>query len=504
MASGKRASMREGPLAALFRATDEEGAEQAPAKETAREPVERETREPAPERTEFPDRSQSGASTPAGREPRPGASPSRVAPGARGPPVAALRGRAHARGAAAHGVQHGHPGEHHGAARRAPDRDRPGAHPPGRVAAAPRADPACDRRGRCRRERRGPHDRGTGPGRGVHRREHRRPVAGAVQRADAGAHRQRRDARPRCRRGARDRPARGAGAVRRAQGPAQGRGHGVHHRRRRRRHGNGRGTCGGAHLPRGRRADGGHRDQAVRLRGRAARPAGRAGRGGDGRRGRHPHHDPERPPAVGAGQEDIDGRRLPGGRRRPAPGCAGHLGPDRPAGTDQPGLRRRAHDHDPGRQRAAGHRHGHRREPGAGCRFPRGRVAAAGDLGRRRAVHPAVHHGRQGPVAVRGQRRGQGRCRGRPPRRQHHLRRHGGREAGRRGVDHGRGHRLRRQAHAAPRARAVGLGDRCRPRAPRHPQRSSARAGQRAARRPGRAGVHTRAGGAAGGCDGAS
>jgi cell division protein FtsZ len=45
MASGKRASMREGPLAALFRSTEgEEGAEgtqPAPASETAREPVER-------------------------------------------------------------------------------------------------------------------------------------------------------------------------------------------------------------------------------------------------------------------------------------------------------------------------------------------------------------------------------------------------------------------------------------------------------------------------------
>ena len=47
MASGKRASMREGPLAALFRATEEEGAE-APEqkKETAREPVERERSAP--------------------------------------------------------------------------------------------------------------------------------------------------------------------------------------------------------------------------------------------------------------------------------------------------------------------------------------------------------------------------------------------------------------------------------------------------------------------------
>ena len=96
--------------------------------------------------------------------------------------------------------------------------------------------------------------------------------------------------------------------------------------------------------------------------------AGRAGRGGDGRRGRHPHHDPELAAAVGAGQEDVDGRRLPRGRRRAAPGRAGHLRPDRPAGADQPGLRRRAHDHDPGRQRAAGHRHGHRREPGPGRR----------------------------------------------------------------------------------------------------------------------------------------
>ena len=45
---------------------------------------------------------------------------------------------------------------------------------------------------------------------------------------------------------------------------------------------------------------------------------------------------------------------------------------------------------------------------------PRRGVAAAGDLGRRRAVDPAVHHRRPRPVAVRGQRRGQGRGR-RPP-----------------------------------------------------------------------------------------
>ena len=74
MASGKRASMREGPLAALFRATDDDGAE-APEqkKETAREPVERER--PATERSELrapePAPPASEPSTPAGREPRP-------------------------------------------------------------------------------------------------------------------------------------------------------------------------------------------------------------------------------------------------------------------------------------------------------------------------------------------------------------------------------------------------------------------------------------------------
>src|SRR5436190_1626763 len=51
MASGKRASMREGPLAALFRSTEEEGAEpEAEVKEDVkRDPVER---TPAPEPVE--------------------------------------------------------------------------------------------------------------------------------------------------------------------------------------------------------------------------------------------------------------------------------------------------------------------------------------------------------------------------------------------------------------------------------------------------------------------
>ena len=68
--------------------------------------------------------------------------------------------------------------------------------------------------------------------------------------------------------------------------------------------GTGAGTRGGADLPRGGRAHRGHRDQAVRLRGRQARRPGRARDRGAGRRGGHAHHDPELAPAVGARQED--------------------------------------------------------------------------------------------------------------------------------------------------------------------------------------------------------
>ena len=44
-------------------------------------------------------------------------------------------------------------------------------------------------------------------------------------------------------------------------------------------------------------------------------------------------------------QQHLDGRGLPGRRRRPAPGRPGHLRPGHAAGPDQPRLRRRAHDH---------------------------------------------------------------------------------------------------------------------------------------------------------------
>ena len=154
------------------------------------------------------------------------------------------------------------------------------------------------------------------------------------------------------------------GGVRQDQVAAQGRRHGVRRRRRRRRDRHRCRSGGGAHRPRAGRADRGHRHQAVRIRGRPTRRPGRCRRRGAGRRGRHADRRAQQPPAVGAGQEHLDGRRLQGGRRRAAPGRAGHFRPGHAAGPDQPRLRRRAHDHGRGRQRAAGHRHGHRRAPG--------------------------------------------------------------------------------------------------------------------------------------------
>ena len=63
------------------------------------------------------------------------------------------------------------------------------------------------------------------------------------------------------------------------------------------------------------------------------------------RGGRHPDRGPQQPAALGARPQHLDGRGLPGRRRRAAPGRPGHLRPGHPAGADQPRLRRRAHDH---------------------------------------------------------------------------------------------------------------------------------------------------------------
>ena len=254
---------------------------------------------------------------------------------------------------------------------------------------------------------------------------------------------------PRLRLGPRARPQRRDGGLRPDQGPAQGLRHGLHHRRRGRRHRHRRRARRRADRPRARRADRRDRLQAVRLRGLAPRAGRRAGHPGARRRGRHADRRAEQPAAVGARQADVDGRGVPRRRRRAAPGRAGHLRPDHAARPDQPRLRRRAHDHGRGRPGAARHRHG----PGREARDRRGRpgrlLAAARDDAGGREVDPAVDHRRQRPLAVGGQRGGPGRRRGRASRREHHLRRDGRRQARGAGLGHGRGDRLRREARVA-------------------------------------------------------
>jgi cell division protein FtsZ len=73
------------------------------------------------------------------------------------------------------------------------------------------------------------------------------------------------------------------------------------------------------------------------------------------------------------------------------------------------------------------------------------------DVGRGRALDPAVDHRRPRPLAVGGERGREGRPGGGPPRREHHLRGDARRQARRRGLDHGRRDRLRRPPAAAPR-----------------------------------------------------
>ena len=96
MASGKRASMREGPLAALFRKTEEDGAPDRRRRPRASRSSASPSR-PRPSASAAPEPTPaSEPSSPAGRDP-----PERRRRVARERPVA-LRGRAHARGAPAH------------------------------------------------------------------------------------------------------------------------------------------------------------------------------------------------------------------------------------------------------------------------------------------------------------------------------------------------------------------------------------------------------------------
>ena len=305
MASGKRASMREGPLAALFRRTDEAGDltadPAAPAEDARPEPREERRRRRRRPRAERAPRAEAAprATTP----PRPGrVHRGRPAPRARLPAPrpglarrAAVRAAAdpHPAGAPAPRVQLRDPGEHHGAA--APDGGAASRGVPPRAARP--ADPFAHERPR-RRLGRGQARR---PARAARRRRRRRrrqrrqpawsrPRSWGVEfiaintdvqslqqsTADITLHIGPQVTRglgagsdPDLGRAGRD------GGVRQDQGAAQGRGHGLHRRRLRRRHRHRRGADRRAHRPRDRRAHRRHRHQAVRLRGLAPRRRGR-------------------------------------------------------------------------------------------------------------------------------------------------------------------------------------------------------------------------------------
>ena len=155
--------------------------------------------------------------------------------------------------------------------------------------------------------------------------------------------------------------------------------------------------------------------QRMRQAGRGHRPPARAGG--------HDDRDPQREAARRRGAPHQHPRRLPRGRRRAAPGRAGHHRPDHDPGADQPRLRRRAHDHAGRRLGADGHRRGVRREPRGRGGQERDLEPAARAVGRGRHGHPAQHHRRHRPGPVRGQRGGRDHPGRRGPELEHHLRR---------------------------------------------------------------------------------
>ena len=81
-------------------------------------------------------------------------------------------------------------------------------------------------------------------------------------------------------------------------------------------------------------------------------------------------------------------------------GVQGDLRPGHAAGPDQPRLRRRADDHVRRRPGAARDRHGSRRRPGDARRRESDLLAAAGDLDGGRARDPALDHRRARPLLV--------------------------------------------------------------------------------------------------------
>ena len=280
MSNPKRASMREGPLAALFRKTEEDEATEAGAQ--APHPA---LDVPPPQ-------------TPAPKD--------RLKPG----------------------VLVGDPGERDGPGEPRPEpATRPvmdeyeREHPSSAYAGGPVGQPRDPRRRRRRRgrERRQPNGRGGGRGRRVPGGQHRPAVAAAVDRGHHPAHRRGDHARAGVGIGRERRQAGRDGGLRPRQGAAEGLGHDLHHRGRRRRHGHGRRADRGADRARSRRADGRDRDQAVRVRGLAPLRAGRARDRRAGRGGRHADRGAEQPPAERARQADRDGRGVP---RSPTTCCA--------------------------------------------------------------------------------------------------------------------------------------------------------------------------------------
>ena len=151
-------------------------------------------------------------------------------------------------------------------------------------------------------------------------------------------------------------PAGRRGTPRRDRRGAEGRRHGLHHRRQGRWH-------------RHRRRAGDRRDgqehrsahhrrghPAVRVRGPSPVGAGRAGHPRAEGEGRHAHRHPERPASHRVEREDVGAQRVQDGRRSPAAGRAGHHRPHHDARPHQHRLRRREDDHDERRLGADGHR----------------------------------------------------------------------------------------------------------------------------------------------------
>ena len=167
-----------------------------------------------------------------------------------------------------------------------------------------------DRRRRRRQQRHQPNDRVGSQERALRCREHRPAGPRPVSRRDQGADWQQADRRSRRRRHTRDGREGGARRSGRAGERAQGRGHGVHHRRARRRHRHRSGPGDRAHRARARHSHRRRGNQAIRFRGPPQDVPG--GRG-------------HRQPAQGSGYADRDSEPASAEDRRAAHAIAGSI-----------------------------------------------------------------------------------------------------------------------------------------------------------------------------------